>query len=150
MRRLILITICCLAPLAAFANPANIDGTSLLAFSIVAFWAFVVEAGIVALLLCFRGTQTLRVFMAYFLANAAVFFFVFQPLLGRDWPVPTLEFLVVGIDALAIKLLVSLEPLQSESYRAVSWLNALAVSLTGNAASYFVGVVASRKPWIES
>jgi hypothetical protein len=32
----------------------------------------------------------------YFIGNALIFFFVFQPLLGREWlPIPALELLVV-------------------------------------------------------
>jgi len=149
MKRLAIITICCLAPLVAFANPVSIDGTSFLAFGIVAFWALVVETGIVALLLAFRGVQPLRIFVGYFFLNLAVFLFLFVPLLARDWPVPLLEIMVVCIDGLAIKFLVSFEPLQSERFGGLSWLNALLVSLVGNAASYFVGAIASHKPWVD-
>ena len=148
MRRCIPLLLCLLAPLTASANPVQIDGTSLLAFCIVAFWAFVVEAGIVALLLAFRGLAPLRAFAAYFIGNALIFFFVFQPLLGREWlPIPALESLVVLIDALMIKFLVSLEVLQGDAYAGVSWFRAILVSGFGNAASYFVGYIASRKPW---
>ena len=148
MRRCILLLLCLLASLTASANPVQIDGTSLLAFCIVAFWAFVVEAGIVALLLAFRGLAPLRAFAAYFIGNALIFFFVFQPLLGREWlPIPVLELLVVLIDTLMIRFLVSLEVLQGDAYAGVSWLRAILVSGCGNAASYFVGYLASRKPW---
>ena len=44
-----LTAICLLIPLGASANPVMLDPVSLLAFYIVAFWAFVVEAGVVAL-----------------------------------------------------------------------------------------------------
>ena len=148
MRRCIPLLLCLLAPLTASANPVQIDGTSLLAFCIVAFWAFVVEAGIVALLLAFRGLAPLRAFAAYFIGNALIFFFVFQPLLGRETlPIPALELLVVLIDALMIKFLVNLEVLQGDGYAGVSWFRAILVSGFGNAASYFVGYIASRRPW---
>jgi len=148
MRRCIPLLLCFLAPLTASANPVQIDGTSLLAFCIVAFWAFVVEAGIVALLLAFRGLAPLRAFASYFIGNALIFFFVFQPLLGREWlPIPALGLLVVLIDALMIKSVVSLVVLQGDGYAGVSWLRAIVVSGFGNAASYFVGYIASRKPW---
>ena len=138
------------APLAARANPVSIDGTSLLAFCIVAFWAFVIEAGVVALFLAFRGMAPLRLFSAYFVANVLVFFFVFQPLLAREWlPVPAIELLVVLIDGLAIKFLTGLGPLQGDDYSAVSWSFALIASAFGNSASYFVGAIASHKPWIQ-
>jgi len=148
MRRCIPFSLCLFVPLTASANPVQIDGTSLLAFCIVAFWAFVVEAGIVALLLAFRGLAPLRAFAAYFIGNALIFFFVFQPLLGREWlPIPALESLVVLIDALMIKFLVSLEVLHGDAYAGVSWFRAIVVSGFGNAASYFIGYIASRKPW---
>ncbi len=96
----------------------------------------------------FRGLAPLRAFAAYFIGNALIFFFVFQPLLGREWlPIPALESLVVLIDALMIKFLVSLEVLQGDAYAGVSWFRAVLVSGFGNAASYFVGYIASRKPW---
>src|ERR1035441_4762349 len=79
--RRILTAICLLIPLAASANPVMLKPSSLIAFYVVAFWAFVVEAGIIALLLTFRGVASLRVFIAYFIANAAVFFVLFEPML---------------------------------------------------------------------
>ena len=147
LQRRILVATCCLLPLTAIANPVIIDPTSLLAFVIVAFWAFIVEAAIVALLLAFRGLQPLRIFMIYFLVKVAVFLFLFQPLLEKNWPIPILEFLVVCINGLAIKTLVGFEALQSDNYSGLSWLGASAISLSGNAVSYFIGLIASSKPW---
>jgi len=144
---LVLVAIFCFLPLKTLGNPVVLNPSSLLAFWFVAFWAAVVEAGLVALLLAFRGLQPTRAFGAYLLINAAVFLFLFLPLLDRRWPVPVLESVVVLLDALAIKLLASLGPFQSERYGGVSWWYALIVSLTGNGASYFVGLVANQKPW---
>ncbi|HEY2329714.1 MAG TPA: hypothetical protein VGI63_07865, partial [Verrucomicrobiae bacterium] len=80
------------------ANPVIIEPSSLLAFMIVAFWALVVEAGIVALLLTLSGANTLRMFFAYWLANVLVFLFVFEPLLSSEKAsVPLLEVLVVAL-----------------------------------------------------
>jgi hypothetical protein len=149
MRCYVPTVLCCFLPFAARANPVIIDGTSLLALCIAAFWAFVVEAGIVALLLAFRGMAPLRVFGAYFVINLAVFLFVFEPLLERRWlPVPGLEAVVVGIDALGIKFLASRSPLQGEGFAEVSWFRALVVSGFGNAASYLIGYFAAQKPWV--
>jgi hypothetical protein len=77
----------------ASANPVILNPSSLLAFCVVAFWAMVVEAGVVALLLAFRDAAALPVFVAYFILNGAVFLFLFQPLLvgSRSLPVPVLE-----------------------------------------------------------
>lgn len=146
MRRWIPIVLCLLMPLVARANPCIINPSSLIAFGIVAFWALVVEAGIVALLLTFSGLAPLKVFVGFFLANVAVFLFVFCPLQQR-MALPLLEAMVVAIDAVSIKILSSLSGFQGESYRRVSWLFAGFVSLAGNAASFFVGVIASGAPW---
>lgn len=144
-----LTAICLLIPMVASANPVILNPLSLLAFCIVAFWAFVVEAGVVALLLAFRGIAPLRVFMAYFVANTAVFFFLFQPLLegSNSPPVLALEALVVLIDGLVIKLLVTLAAFQGDNYRGVGWLRSTLISGIGNGLSYFVGYVATQKPW---
>jgi hypothetical protein len=147
MKRSAIIAIVCLAPLAAFANPYILNPSSLLAFWFVAFWAFVVDSGIVALLLTWNGMLALRVFWGYFFCNAVVYFFLFSPLVDRGWPIPGLELLVVCVDGLTIKILFKISGLQGDNYRGVKWWNALVVSLAGNSASYFVGFIASRKPW---
>jgi hypothetical protein len=74
----------------------------------------VVEAGIVALLLAFRGTAALPVFAGYFVLNCGVFLLLFQPLLNGNWslPVPVLEAIVLLVDAASIKLLVALSSFQ--------------------------------------
>jgi len=98
--RNILIAACLLLPTLASANPVMLNPCSLLAFYVVVFWSFVVEARVVALLLAFQDAARLRVFTAYFVANAAVFFFLFQPLLmGSNTPqVLALEALVVLLE----------------------------------------------------
>jgi hypothetical protein len=146
MRRWIFIVLCVLVPGVARANPYVLDPSSLIAFGVVAFWALIVEAGIVALLLTFAGLAPLRVFGGYFLANAAVFMFVFWPL-QQHVALPLLEAVVVVIDAASIKLLSKFAPFQGDSYRSVGWLFAGLTSLAGNAASFFVGVIASGSPW---
>lgn len=148
MRRRIAIVLCLLMPLAAWADPVIIDPTSLLAFGIVAFWALIVEAGVVALLLTLQGLKPLRIFIAYGVANTAVFLFVLEPLLNRETAsVPILEALVVVLDGLVIKLLTSLDSFQGDGYKGVSWLRSLVVSCLGNAVSYFIGNIASHRPW---
>jgi len=109
----------------------------------------VVEAAVVALLLTFRGAAPLRVFVAYFVLNGAVFLFVFQPLLvgSSSLPVPILEVLVVLIDSVIIKVLVALSAFQGDAYHGVGWLGALVASGIGNTLSYFIGYMATSKPW---
>ena len=55
MRRPLSIALLLLLPLAARANPVMVDGQSLIAFSIVAFWALVIESGIATLALLSSG-----------------------------------------------------------------------------------------------
>src|SRR5262245_913266 len=107
MRRRLAIALGLLLPLTVQANPVVVDGSSLIAFGIVACWALVIEAGVVALALAFSGLAPLRIFFAFLFTNAAVFVFLFCPLLRRI-PLPALEALVVVVDGIAIKLLASL------------------------------------------
>ena len=136
-------------PLVASANPVLLHRSSLLAFGMIMFWSFAVEAGLVVLLLAFQGAAPLRVFLAYFVGNAAVFFFVFQPLLmrSRSPPVLALEVMVVFIDGLVLKLLVTFDAFQGDAYRGVSWTRSTAISGIGNGLSYFIGYVATQRPW---
>ena len=138
-----------LTPSLVSANPVMLNPSSLLAFCMVAFWAMVVEAGVVALLLAFRGAAALPVFVGYFVLNGAAFLFLFQPLLvgSRSVPLPVLEALVVLIDGAVIKLLVALNLFQGDSYRGVGWVRSLVTSGIGNALSYLVGYIATRRPW---
>lgn len=125
-----------------------IDPVSLLAFCVVVFWAFIVESGVVALLLAFRGVLVLRMFFLYYAANALIFFCVFQPILERQWmPVFALESIIVLIDATAIKFLANRESLQGDDYQGLTWRGAVIVSAIGNALSYLVGYIASKRPW---
>ena len=135
-----------LVPVIAHANPVILNPSSLIAFGVVALGALVVEAGIVALLLTFAGLAPARVFVGFLCANLAVFIFLFCPLQGRV-ALPVLEALVLVIDAAGIKLLSHFGAFQGDSYRGVSWLLAGLASLAGNAASFFVGVLASGSPW---
>jgi hypothetical protein len=148
LRRCVILLVL-LAPVAAQANPYILNEKSLLAFGVVAFWAFIVEAGVVALILLCRGLAPLRFFGAYFVANALVFFFVFQPLVGREWlPLVVLELIVVLIDAAVIKFLARFSSLQGEGFSRISWLYAITSSGIGNLLSFFVGYLISHKPWI--
>jgi hypothetical protein len=137
-----------LFPLTANANPVSIDPISLVAFCVVVFWAFIVESGLVALILAFRGMMVLRVFFCYYVANALTFFLIFQPTLeSRCMPVFLLESIIVLIDASAIKFLSNQEWLQSEDYHELSWRGAVIISAVGNTLSYLVGYIASQRPW---
>lgn len=148
MRRWLVVLFGLFLPMAAWANPVVIEPTSLVAFMVVAFWALVVEAGVVALLLIWRGLNPIRIFLCYGVTNALVFLLVFEPLLNSGKAtVPALEVLVVALDAVAIKLLTCLDGLQGDDYKAVSWLHALFISCLGNMVSYFIGNIASHKPW---
>jgi hypothetical protein len=147
MKARLAIAVLLMLPVIARANPVMIDGQSLIAFGIVAFWALVVESGIATLTLVSSGVLIVPSFGTFVVANVAVFLFAFLPLTGRV----SLWFLepgVVLVDALLLKLLASLPYLQGGGFVGVSWWRALVASLLGNTASFFVGVLASGAPWI--
>jgi hypothetical protein len=62
MRQRIVIVLALFVPLVVRANPVIINPASLIAFWVVAFMALMVEAGIVALLLAFRGVTPVACF----------------------------------------------------------------------------------------
>jgi len=134
-------------PFVVQANPVMIDGQSLIAFGIVAFWALVIESGITTFALLSTGIFIVPSFITLLAANVAVFLFVFLPLTSSVslW---ILEPGVVLTDALAIKVLTSAPFLQGTDFLGVSWRRALVASLLGNAASLFIGVLGSHAPWI--
>jgi hypothetical protein len=135
-----------LIPIAARANPYVINPSSMIAFGVVSFFALVVEAGLVALLLVFAGVAPVKMFFGFLFANIAVFLFIFWPL-QQHLSLPALEGLIVIIDATSIWLLSKMPAFQGDSFRGVGWLLAGITSLVGNAASYFIGVMASGTPW---
>jgi hypothetical protein len=133
-------------PIIASANPVMVDGQSLIAFGIVAFWALVIESGIATLALVSSGLLIVPSFGTLIIANVALFVFAFLPLTSRV----SLWFLEPGVilaDALLVKLVASTSLLQGNGFVGVSWQRALIASCLGNAASFFVGVLGSRTPW---
>jgi hypothetical protein len=147
MRRRIFILALLMIPVVARANPVPIDGQSLVAFVIVAFWGLVVESGIVTLALVSCGVLIVPAFISFVLANVALFLFAFLPLSGRL----SLWFLEPGVvvaDAVLVKLVATAPFLQGGGFLGLSWRRALLASLLGNAASFFVGVLASGAPWV--
>lgn len=143
MQRKLLFFILLLCPCVASANPVNVDGQSLLAFWIVAFWALIVESGIATLILIRTGITVVPFFQLLAFGNLTVFLFAFYPLTDEVslW---LLEFGVIAVDALVIMILAKIPFLEGTS---VTWLKALIASACGNAASYFVGVIAISEPW---
>jgi hypothetical protein len=142
------IALALMSPAIAQANPVSIDGQSLLAFAIVAFWALVIESGIATLVLVSCGPLLIPLFGTLVMANVLVFLFAFLPLSDRVslW---LLEPGVVVADALCIKLASSLPFVQGGQFLGVGWRRCLVASLLGNAASFFVGVLAGGAPWID-
>lgn len=147
MRTRLAVAIFLILPLIARANPVQIDGQSAIAFGIVAFWALVIESGLVTLALVSRGVMIVPTFVTLIMANLLVFLFAFLPVSGRVslW---LLEPRVVVADAVLIKLAMCAIFVQGSSFVGVTWRRAFIASLLGNSASFFVGVLASGAPWI--
>ncbi len=143
----LLLCVLLLLPLVAVADPVAINGESLIAYGIVAFWALVIESAIVILILFPTGILIVPSFITLAAANIAVFLFGFLPLASHV-SVWILEPGVVLADALAIKLVVSAPFLQAGDFIGVTWRRALVASLLGNAVSFFVGIIGSHAPWI--
>lgn len=136
-------------PCAARANPVAIDGQSLIAFAIVAFWALVIESGIVTLTLFSAGPLVIPLFGTLLISNVLIFLFAFLPLTSRVtlW---LLEPGVVLVDAVLVRLVTALPFTRGSEFVGVTWLRATLASLLGNTASYFVGVLAGHSPWIDT
>jgi len=147
MRKCLLFMTAALFPLAVCANPVMVDGQSLLAFGIVAFWALVIESAIVTLILASCGLLIVPFFGTLVIANVSVFLFAFLPLASQA-PLWLLESGVVLVDALVIKLIASAPLFQSGNYGGVGFWRALLASFLGNTASYFIGVIVNHQPWI--
>ncbi len=146
MRSRLVIAALLMLPVIAQANPVMVDGQSLLAFGVVAFWALVIESGIATLALVSSGVLIIPSFGTFVAANVLLFLFGFLPLTGRV----SLWFLepgVVLVDALLLKLVASAPFLQGTGFIGVSWRRALVASLLGNLASFFIGVLAAGAPW---
>jgi hypothetical protein len=147
MRARLFILALLMVPLAVHANPVMIDGQSLLAFGIVAFWALVIESGVATLALLSAGALMVPLFGTLVIANVAVFLFAFLPLTDRV----SLWFLEPGVvlaDASLIKLVAAFPFVQGDSFRGITWRRASVASLLGNAASFFIGVIGSHAPWV--
>jgi hypothetical protein len=147
MRARLAIAVFLMFPIIAWANPVMIDGQSLIAFGIVAFWALVIESAIATLTLVSSGVLIVPLFATLTVANVGVFLFAFLPLTSRV-PLWLLEPGVVLADALLIRLVASAPFLQSGDFVGVTWRRTLIASLLGNAASFFVGVIGSGAPWV--
>ncbi|HWN94840.1 MAG TPA: hypothetical protein VNT99_07395 [Methylomirabilota bacterium] len=131
-------------------NPVSINPTSLIAFGIVAFAAFLVEAGIIALILLFSGLAPVRVMVVFFVINAAIFWLAFFPWVQTEKiPLLVSEALIVLIEAAVLKTLSGFEYFHGGEFERLPFSRALLASLAGNAASFFVGVVGAGSPWVQ-
>ena len=148
MRARFCIAVVLMMPIIAQANPVSVNGQSLIAFAIIAFWALVIESGVATLALVSCGAIVLPLFGMLVVANVLVFLLAFLPLSGRVslW---LLESGVVIADALLIKFVSSRPFVQGGAFLGVSWRRALVASLLGNTVSFFIGVLASGAPWID-
>ncbi|MBL9167472.1 MAG: hypothetical protein JNN07_06995 [Verrucomicrobiales bacterium] len=136
-----------MVPLVASANPVMVDGQSLLAFSVVALCALVIESGMVTLTLASCGLFIVPAFITSIFLNVGFFLLGFVPLSDRVslW---ILEPGVVLADAILIKLMSAIPILQDAGFEGVGWRRALLASLLGNTSSFFVGVILCGAPWV--
>jgi hypothetical protein len=128
-----------LAPFVAFGNPIVVSPVSPSSVWNVVFAALMLEAGVVVKLVKPRGLNAFRYFMAFFGMNIAFFGVLFLPLIAAGLPPGWAELPVVVFDAVAIKLLANLKPLQNRNYKGISNWQALLYSALGNGASFLMG-----------
>jgi len=150
MRRVLtfLLLVLLFIPLAVRGNPVSLNGQSMIAFGVVAFWALVIESGIATLTLLPTGIAIVPSFVFLSTANIAVFASAFVPLSDHIslW---ILEPGVVVADAFCIKILTATTVLQGPNFLEVTWQRAFVASALGNTASFFVGVIGSQSPWFD-
>jgi hypothetical protein len=135
-------------PAMACANPVSLNGQSMIAFGVVAFWALVIESGVATLTLLSTGIAIVPSFIFLATTNIAVFAFCFVPMSDHAslW---ILEPGVVVVDAICIKTLTGTVLLQGPNYLEVTWRRAFVASFLGNTTSFFVGVIATHGPWYQ-
>lgn len=144
MKRWIVIAVLFCLTGTAYANPINVpDPLNILAYVLVLGSAFVVEAGIVTLVLLFWGTDPKPVYKALIIGNAVIYFVVFLPLLDFISRVWIAEAVIVGLDGLMIKVISVLETFQDDTFRPLRWGYAFLIAAVGNVVSYYVGVAMS-------
>jgi hypothetical protein len=130
----------CLAA-AAYANPIVFDPVGSVASAIVLGSAVVIEAGIVTLILLFWGIEPKPVYMALIVGNSAVYFLIFLPLVEFSSKIWIAEAVIVGLDAVLIKIITHYDIFCGDTFRLLKWRYAFIIAAIGNLVSYYVGVV---------
>jgi hypothetical protein len=143
MRRIFIVVLFVLVASVAHANPVGVDAGSVSAFPIVAVFALLVEAGVVALLLSRSGVESPQVFVGYFVMNLVVFISLFVSFTPYHMThILGFESLSVAADSICIKWLTAIETFRGDDSQGVSWLQALLISCAGNVTSFLVGLSA--------
>jgi hypothetical protein len=142
-RWIVIVLLFCLTG-TAYANPIIVyDPLNILAYVLVLGSAFVIEAGIVTLILLFWGTDPKPVYKALIVGNLAIYFVVFLPLLDFTSKVWIAEGVIVGLDGLMIKMITLFETFQDDTFRPLRWGYAFLIAAVGNVVSFYVGVATS-------
>jgi len=123
----------------AYANPIVFDPVGMIPYVLVLGSAFAVEAAIVTLVLLFWGMELKPVFGALVVANLAVYFLVFFPLLDATSNVWVAEVAIVGVDGLLIRMLTRFDVFRGDDFRPIHWGYAFVIAAVGNVMSYSVG-----------
>lgn len=137
--RIILVLLFGLAAV-AYANPIVVDPVGNIAYIIVLGSAVAIEAGIATLLLLFWGIEPTPVYIGLIVGNLAIYFAVFLPLLERVSMIWLAEAVVVGFDAVLIKILMHYDTFCGDTFRPLKWRYAFIIAAVGNLVSYYVGV----------
>lgn len=142
VKRWIILLLLCL-PAAAYANPAVFNPIDTTAYLLVVGLASLVEAGMIALVLMFWGTEPMPVYMIFIAGNVILYFAVFVPLLDATSSVWLSEAVIVGLDGMLIKMVTFFDSVRADTFRPLKWAYAFVIAAAGNILSYYIGTVIS-------
>lgn len=130
----------------AQANPCIQDPSQIAASIIVIIAALLLEVFVTTGLLLFSGIAVVPTFFPLLVGNAVSYLGILLPLFGATKSVWLVEVVVIGAEALFIKLLTRFDVFQGDSFQGLKWRYAFLCVFVGNACSYYVGVRLARAP----
>jgi len=124
-----------------YANPLGFHPANVVGLIVVVIASLLLEVFVTAGVLLFVGIAVVPMAFALVLANLVSYVGVALPLydaLERVWPV---EIVVVGIEAILIKVLSAFDLFQGDSFDGLKWRVAFLAAVAGNASSYYVATL---------
>lgn len=136
---IVIVLLSCLAGV-AYANPVVFDPIGSVAFIVVLGSAVAIEAGIGTLLLLFWGIEPTPVYIALIVGNLVIYFAVFLPFFESTSILWMAEAVIVGFDAVLIKMITFYDTFCGDEFRPIKWRYTVVIAAVGNLVSYYVGI----------